>query len=151
MFGFLKKRQNGPEITGLPAVEKEVAFEVAQIAGVMMREQFRVAAAMVSADRKDEIVFPSQAFAFGALVVALQGKGISWDKSPYVSIRFAEIYMPDYGDHKELAKIILHFGMEPSCQKYRAAGELAFARFSQSEEGTRPPFADDLARAVGLG
>jgi hypothetical protein len=150
MFGFLRKRKTVYEAEGLGADEKEVAFGVARIAGTMMREQFRIAAVLRDTDRKDDIIFPCQAFAFGVLVAALSGKGISWEKSPYVSIRFAEVYMPDYGDHKELARLILHCGMESSYQKYRLAGEVAFTRFAESDDGMPPPLADDLARAVGL-
>ena len=115
-----------------------------------MREQLRVATVTGGAKRTEEKVWPVQAFAFGVLVAALQGKGIPWQKSPYVCVRFAQAYMPDYGDHIELANLLLHFGVEASHQKYRLAGELAFARYVEGEEKDTPPFADDLARALGF-
>ena len=143
-------RQAVAESEGLGVAEKEVASEVARIAGTMMREQLRVATVTAGAERMKEKMRPIQAFAFGVLVAALQGKGIPWQKSPYVSVRFAQTYMPDYGDHIELANLILHFGIETPHQKYRLAGELAFARYVESEEKDAPPFADDLARALGF-
>jgi hypothetical protein len=130
-------------------IEKEMALEVARIGGIVMREQFRVVAAVTGSDRTDEIIWGSQAFAFGILIAALRQKGIPWEKSPYVSVRFAEVYMPAYGNHIELANLILHFGIEPSYQKFRVAGELAFDRFGNSDE-REPRFADDLARVLGL-
>jgi hypothetical protein len=143
-------RQAASGAEGLGAAEKEVASEVARIARIMMREQLRVATTSGGAKRMEEKMWSIQAFAFGVLVAALQEKGVPWQKSPYVSVRFAETYMPDYADHIELANLLLHFGIEPPHQKYRLAGELAFARFVEGIEKDIPSFADDLARALGF-
>jgi Zn-dependent protease with chaperone function len=138
-------------VDGLSPAEAEVAFGVAEFAGVLMRQQFEVAA-RYSAGRGDEAAWPSQAFAFGLLVEALRGKGLHWTKATYVSIRYAVFFMPDYGDHNELAKLILHFGMEESYIKYRDAGERAFARCFGGDEidGEPSPYPDDFARVMGF-
>jgi hypothetical protein len=115
LFDFLKKKQSPsvPDTDDLTEAELPNAFKLAEIAGIVMRMQFR-SAAIYGAGRKDEAIWPSQAFAFGVLISALQSKGIAWTKAPYVSIKFAEVYMPDYKDHKELARLICHFGVDPT-------------------------------------
>jgi hypothetical protein len=142
-------RQAAREQDGLSPDEREVAFEAARIAGIMMREQLRVATLIGGSAKAEEHTWAIQAFAFGALVAALQGQGVPWEKSPYVSTHFAQAYMPDYDDHIELANIILHFGVEMEYQKYRVAGELAFTRYIDGSPRDTAPFPDDLARALG--
>lgn len=143
---FLKRKQAAcvPDADDLTEEEAAIAFGLAEIAGTVMQVQFR-SAAIYGAGRKDEAMWPSQAFAFGVLISALQSKGVAWTKAPYVSIRFSEVYMPDYKDHKELARLICHFGVDPAYEKYRVAGEQAFIRCMNSDEHH-----DDLARILGF-
>jgi hypothetical protein len=148
IFGFLKKWVTATQTEGLTQAEKEIAFGVAEVAGTVMRLQFECAARF-GIGRASEAIDQSYAFAFGVLTEALRAKGISWEKSPFVSIRFTEVYMPDAKDHKTQARLIFHYGMHKEFTAFRLAGEEAFRRFAASDDSDPPP-TDDLARALGF-
>jgi len=151
-LNFIKRR--GTEASpqgGLTDAEAPIALGMAEITGTFMRSQFKVAAAHASLDvdrDKKRPVRPALAFGFGALAYALQRKGIPWTKLPHVSVRFAEVFMPEEKDHKKLAQFFCDCGVDPEYEKFRIAGEKAFSRVMEGDEGTAP-YPNDFARLMG--
>ncbi|GAB1406133.1 hypothetical protein MASR1M8_00520 [Thermomonas brevis] len=142
-----------PLDTTFTAEEAELAPQIAETAGSLMGLQLSTASryAMVHGHDLNDFTWQIQAFAFGLFCSALEQKGIPWYKCAPVLVRYCESYMPDYADHRELAQLVSHFGVEPGYESYVASGRAAMVRFAnnQIEEPTGADI-NDLAVALGL-
>jgi hypothetical protein len=152
LFDFLKRKTEPPLDDLLSPEEAELAPEIADLAGSLMRLLLSTAGRYaMTADRDlNDSTWEITAFAFGVLCSALEQKGIPWYKSPHVAIRFCDAYMPDYDDTKELARLVLYFGTQPQYNRYVDAGKAAMVRFANNRviEPT-PSDIDDLAVSLG--
>jgi hypothetical protein len=146
ILDFLKKKK--PEEEGLTKEEEVIAFQIAEVAATLAKSNFETAAILGGQEKKDQIIEGAMPFSFGVLVTALELKGISWVKSPYVSVHFSEKFMGDSGDTKTIAAMILKLGMDDNYKDLREAGQKAFINFIESEDEN--PKTDYLVKALKI-
>lgn len=154
LFAWLKSKFTTDEVdTSFSAEEAELAPNIAELAGTVMRLQVSTASNYTLIHDQDlkQFTWEIQAFAFGLLCSALEQKGIAWYKAAPILVQYCKSYMPDYPDHEELARLVSHFGSQPEYEKYVAAGSVAMVKFANSTTNN-PTNSDinDLAVALGV-
>ena len=114
--------------------ESEVLLQIAETAGLLMRSEYESAVLLLGQEYKSDVIEFSFPFAFGILIAALEGAGISWMKFPYIGINYIEKWMQSSADSEVLTQIMFKSGTEDKYAKYRDAGMRTFANFINHDE-----------------
>ena len=134
------------------AAEAEIGPAVADVAATVMRLQISAANRYAAIHGRDlgNFTLEIQAFAFGLLAQALEGKGMSPHSVSRVVEKFCELYLP--GGGALLPLVILNAGRDENYRSYVQAGKSAMLRFQHNPhtEATDSDI-DDLAFALGVG
>jgi hypothetical protein len=148
LFAFLKTKKEASSDV-LTKEESEIAFQATETAAVLMRSQYECAVLLSGQEYKSEVIEFSFPFAFGILISALEGAGISWIKAPHVGIYYIEKWLQSSEDSKALIQIMLKSGTEKKYSKYRDAGMQAFSNFIHHDDN-KPYKAKELAQIIGI-